>query len=253
MLELLILFGVLFIILIFFYKQAICEFRINQIEWSQNDTLLGLLHEKVPLVVRTLPPSTFWTASDVLSRPCYADLPIFQDQTVPQWLSAAGEGAGCPWKYPQAEKIATVSGLPIWAKKWLNPVIIHPLLRWWMYPRYHCWAGKMGLQRTFATWTCILPMEGEIMVTIMPETMDAFLPHPWVGCVPSELTAKDTPFLQDLKFMDIVLRPGSALFLPAHWFMAWVPRDPATIPMVCTVSYHTPISLLAFHSSPFTA
>jgi putative transposase len=35
------------LILTFFYKQAICEFRINQIEWSQKENLYTLLHEKI--------------------------------------------------------------------------------------------------------------------------------------------------------------------------------------------------------------
>ena len=56
MLEIILIIGVLFIILTFFYKQAICEFRINQIEWTQKDNVSSLLNEKVPLVVV---PSTY--------------------------------------------------------------------------------------------------------------------------------------------------------------------------------------------------
>ena len=65
--EILIL-GVLFLILTFFYKQAICEFRINQMEWSQQPHLADLLSEKVPLVIRSLPLSACWTLQDVRAR-----------------------------------------------------------------------------------------------------------------------------------------------------------------------------------------
>ena len=77
MLEIILIFGVLFLILTFFYKQAICDFRINQMEWTQHDQLMELLGEKVPLVVRSIPSATFWTHDDVKGRSCFTKLPIF--------------------------------------------------------------------------------------------------------------------------------------------------------------------------------
>ena len=50
-----------------------------------------------------------------------------------------------------------------------------------------------------------------------------------------------------LKFIDIILRPGNCVFMPAHWFVSWTTTSTATnTPMVCSISYHTPISFLAF-------
>jgi len=251
MLEFFILFSVLFLILTFFYKQAVCEFRINQLEWSQKENVSSLLQEKIPLVLRNIPPTTCWTHADVMERPCYTGLPVFQETTLPEWISSAKVDAICPWKHPQAETIAEASGISIWAKKWIHPVLMNPFLRFWMGTRYHCWAGSIGLRRTFATWTCILPVDGEIQVSIMPETVENALPANWMGCFPSQLTAKDTPFLADVKYIDIIVRPGTCLFMPPHWFVSWTGVTD-TLPMVCTLSYHTPISLLAFHASPFT-
>lgn len=263
MLEFILIIAVCFLILTFFYKQAVCEFRINQMEWtvqslqhseSPSVIIKDLLHEKVPLVIRSIPSATFWTREDVLQRPCFSSIPVFQDSRLTDWIATATPDSICPWKYTQAETIATASGISIWAKQHMNPVIIHPFLRYWLTPRYHCWAGAKGLHRTFATWTCLFPVEGEVAVTIMPETMENYLPMPWVGCFPNQLSKKDTPFVGDLKYMDIILRPGTCLFMPAHWFVSWTSslRDSKKVPMVCTISYHTPISLLAFNASPFT-
>jgi len=253
MLEIILLVTVFFVILTFFYKQAICEFRINQLEWAQRDTLRELFSEKVPVVVRSIPSAMFWTRADVLQRPCFQSLPIFQGTTLTEWIAKAKPDAVCPWRYAQAETVALASGLPIWASKWLNPSVIHPALTWWMTTRYHCWAGAMGLRRTLATWTCLFPVEGELLVTIMTENIESSLPPQWVNCFPAQLTAKDTPFVADIKYMDIVLRPGTCLFLPAHWFVSWTgTRESTVLPMACTISYHTPISLMAFHASPFT-
>ena len=93
-----IILGVIVLILFFFYKQAICEFRINQMEWSQQPHLLDLLSEKVPLVIRSIPLSACWTHQDVTARSCYTDLPLFQETTLPQWLSHATPETVCPWK-----------------------------------------------------------------------------------------------------------------------------------------------------------
>jgi len=251
--EILLIMGVILVILTFFYKQAVCEFRINQMEWSQKDNLSTLLHEKVPLVVRKLPAATFWKVEDVLSRECYANIPIFQEMSLVDWISQADDSAICPWKYQQAEKIASVSGMAVWAAKWLHPVIIPRWLKGWWYPRYHCWAGRVGLRKTIATWTYLFPVDGEIVVSIMTENVENALPAQWLDQFPSEFTAKDTPFLSDLKYMDIILRPGNGLFMPAHWFVSWTSNEKSKVlPMVGTISYHSPISLLAFHASPFT-
>ena len=60
---------------------------------------------------------------------------------------------------------------------------------------------------------------------------------------------KNTPFVSDLKFIDIILRPGNCIFMPAHWFVSWTTNTTTKTPMVCTISYHTPISYMAFHTS----
>jgi len=256
MLEIILILAVLFLILTFFYKQAVCEFRINQLEWAKKENINDLLHEKVPLVLRGIPSAAFWTHTDVANRTCFSELPVFQDMSLKEWIADVTRNtdstAICPWKYAQAELIAKESGIAIWAKKNMNHAIIHPLLRFWLRPSYHCWAGAVGLQKTFATWTCIFPVDGAISVSLLPESVESSLPPKWRNCFVKDLTVKDTPFLSDLKYMDVILRPGTCLFMPAHWFVSWGPSEGVGMPMVCTISYHTPISSLAFHASPFT-
>lgn len=253
MLEFILIFSVLFLILTFFYKQAICEFRINQIEWLQKEQINDLLSEKVPLVIRSIPNTNVWSFDDIINRSCFDNIPIFKEIGLKDWIIQSDINAICPWKYQQAEKIASISGISIWADKWFRPQFIHPLLSYWMIPKYHCWAGQLGLHKTFATWTCILPIDTEIIVTILSENMESFLPTQWKNKFPSQLTNKDTPFIKDIKFIDIIIRPGTCLVMPPHWFISWTSTENSTqLPMVSTISYHTPISLLAFHLSPHT-
>jgi hypothetical protein len=241
------------LILVFFYRQEIPEFRINQANASQRTEILELWKEHVPLVIRELPRMSLWTREDVMERPCYEQVPLFKDQSLAEWIrsvSPKGEGGEgesgvvasevrCPWYSPQAERIAGVTGISIWAKQYLHPL----LCSFWYMARYHSWAGSVGVHRTYASWTCILPVEGDIVVTIFPGSMEQYLPVEWKGSFPSKWTKRDTPFVGDIKYMDIVVRPGTCLFLPPHWFVSW---SSSTMSMVYTVSYHTPISLVAF-------
>ena len=89
MIEIILIISVIFLILIFFYKQAICEFRINQIEWAQKEQITELISEKVPVVIRTIPSAAFWTHRDVKERSCFTNLSIFQELTLAEWLSVA--------------------------------------------------------------------------------------------------------------------------------------------------------------------
>ncbi len=252
MLEIILIISVIFLILTFFYKQAICEFRINQIEWSQKDNVSELLSEKVPIVVRNIPSATFWTHNDIQARlNIFTSIPIFKESNIYDWLSTSNSETICPWKYIQAEKIANVSGINIWSQKWMNSLIINPLLKCWMFPKYHCWAGNLGLRKTYATWTCLFPVDGDIIVSIMSENIESLLPSNWINSFPSQFTVKDTPFVSDIKFIDIILRPGNCMFIPSHWFFSCVSNSDKT-PLICTISYHSPISYLAFNMSPYT-
>ena len=136
MLEVLVIMGVILVILTFFYKQAVCEFRMNQMEWAQKDQIRPLLQESVPLVIRGIPPLSCWTRDDVMTRDCYADLPLFQEMSLVEWMKSATPESGCPWKYAQAQQIARTSGLSVWAAKTMNPVIISPVKRAWWWPRW---------------------------------------------------------------------------------------------------------------------
>ena len=247
--ELLLVILVIWAILIFFYKQAVYDFTINQVEWIQRADLLGLMKERVPLVIRGLPAAAFWTTDDIQARAnWYADVPVFDGVEVGEWIKGLeGEGAAgviCPWKDSQADALGDAAGIRVWENKWIRPHVVGPIASIWTRATYQCWAGRMGLRKLYAVWTLILPVEGAITVSILPQTVEGALPPIWRGGFPTEWTARDTPFLSDVKFVDVVVRPGTGLMVPAHWFVTWRGLE-GGLPMVCTVSYHTPISRMA--------
>ncbi|WP_397536316.1 hypothetical protein, partial [Roseateles sp.] len=159
MLEL-ILIGLLgFLILTFFYKQAICEFRINQLDWEKRMQLTGLLGENIPTVLRGVPVAPFWTQQDVAMRPSYGAAKIFNDQGLAEWMATTTPETVCPWTPAHAAETASAAGLPTWADRWLNSTVLTVLTAFWLSPEYRCWAGNRGLVKTAAPWTAIFTTE----------------------------------------------------------------------------------------------
>jgi hypothetical protein len=247
MLEWLLIGVIIFSILLFFHNRANYEFHINQIRWNQRDKLGDLLNEKSPIVVQDIPLVAFWTQQDILMWPIYADVPVFTDEPMSQWLMRSDREVACPWKSDHATLLGLAAGLDIWAERILNPLLqSNPLWSAWLRPEVSCWAGARGLWQTAAPWTALFVSEGSVQVSVMPGSLKKSLPPVWNDTVhPSQLTVYDTPFAADLKFMDIILRPGHCLLIPSHWFVSWLAQEAsASIPMICSVEYHSPISLL---------
>ena len=251
MLELIIIAAIGFLILLFFHNQASKEFKINQIGWHEKVKLENLLSERVPLVIKGLPLVAFWTQQDCTMRPCYEKVPVFQDKGLSEWLTMADRHTACPWTLDHAKVLADMCGLHIWSERELDGLIygsvpgLSQLAALWYRPEVSCWAGNRGLWLAHSRWTCLFVTEGAIQVSILPKTSAKALPTDWRGVHPGTLTVYDTPFVADLKFMDIIVRPGHMLIMPNHWFMSWMSLEGSEIcPMVCMVEYHTPMSLL---------
>lgn len=248
MLNFIIIFLVIFLILTFFYKQSVCEFRINQIEWVRRfDTINGLLSEKVPIILRGVPKTTFWTCEDVMMRNCYSDIHVFKDRTLAEWISVSSYDTTCPWNTSHSEKIGGICGLDIWSDRWITGgILTNPIYRIWLKPFYECWAGNYRLKKMSAPWNCIIVSEGAIQVSLLTCDMEYALPKKWEGCFPMDLTSHDTPFVTELKILDIIVKPGNCLMVPAHWFVSWKCLIGEKVcPMVCMVSYHSPLSRFA--------
>ena len=82
-------------VLLFFHNQATYEFKIAQIDWDQRSLLPSLLEERGPLVLQNLPPVAFWTQQDVLMRDGYGYVPVFEDQSIAEWLQSEAATTGC--------------------------------------------------------------------------------------------------------------------------------------------------------------
>jgi hypothetical protein len=245
MIEWLIIVAVLFFLGAVFYKQSIQEFKINQIEWDQRHQLDALFEERVPVVVRGIPQSPVWTQDDVMQRDFYATERTPNGPPLRDVIMAA-DGVGAIWPATYRRHLYDASATAIWFEKVWEPVIqsSRGWLASFLRPIGECYYGPRGLDKVRANWQLIIPTEGAIVVNLMTSRMEQWLPKKWRGLMPSLISKKTVPFADQIKYMDCIVRQGTALWVPAHWYVAWEAKDGGPAPLVCTVDIHTPISYI---------
>ena len=219
-------------ILFFFYKQAVKEFRILQTD--SLDKILPLMNERCPIVLLPAPnPMNLWTRKDIEQRPILK-------QRVEKYLNKLST-----WIEPkEAHEIAKQIGFPIW----VNQTILPPFKNlWWgplLWSQTKVTVGSQGLRPTFGYYTIIMATEGALQVSLLNESSDPYLPKQWLGKRLSKLTRDDAPLLNQIQFVDVIVRPGSALFVPPHWKVCWENYDKANS-LGVWIDIHHPVSFVS--------
>ena len=238
MLEIILFLAIAALILLFFYKNSVVpEYKLNQLTYKSIDNLPDLMAEKSPIVILDTPPTTFWSASDLHARP------VLGQQGLP--LLSLGLKTHQEYKSSIASFFGEHSGAPVWIQsKWIT-VMTNPWLQWLTTPDSKAWFGSRGLQATYAPWTLITSSEGEALVSLLHKKHDTYLPTSWKNRLPEELTRADTPFLSDIKYIDVILREGTSLLVPAHWKVAFQTRPEQQKPVfIVETAFHHPLSRL---------
>jgi hypothetical protein len=237
LLESFLVLGVLGIILIFFYRQAVEEFRILQTESLEK--AMPLLHERCPIVVLPAPElQNLWTRQDIQQRPTLGTT-AFNGTA----LKDAVTKESFPLTPKSAEALATAIGLPVWVNQTLLPT--YKDANWWgpvCWTRTEALIGAQGLRQTFAYSTLLFATEGALAVSIIHGGSDNYLPKVWRGKRLSKMTRDDAPLLHQIQYMDVIVRPGSALLIPPHWKVCWENYEQPQPALAMWVEIHHPLS-----------
>lgn len=236
-LESFLILGVIGIILTFFYRQAIKEFRILQTE--DLEKAQGLIHERSPIVVLPSPtPQQLWTRKDIQQRPTLGSLALngalLNDHLKSESVILRPETGNM-----LAERI----GLPVWVKQTLLPYFKQS--QWWtsiLWATTEATIGAQGLRQTYAYSTILIATEGALAVSLLNESSDAYLPVQWLGKRVSKLTRDDAPLLGQIEYIDVIVRPGSALLIPAHWKVCWENYEMPKPALAVWIEIHHPLS-----------
>jgi hypothetical protein len=202
------------------------EFRILQTE--SFDKSIVLLYERCPIVVYPSPILDLWTQKDLKQRPS------LKKEIQPYFKK--------PIEYKKSQELAKQIGIPVWVNQTILPSFKS---LWWsplLWTQSSISIGSQGLKPTHAFYTIIMVTEGEIHVSLLNESADAYLPKQWLGKRLSKLSRDDAPLLGQIQFIDVVVRPGSALLVPPHWKVCW---ESIKEPAFCIwIDVHHPISFI---------
>ena len=91
----------------------------------------------------------------------------------------------------------------------------------------------------------ILPTDGDLVVSVMPEKSETYLPKTWKGRLFGSLTRLESPLIGEIKYVDIKVRQGSVVFLPPHWIVSIQSDNEKKIPWFIWSEFHHPLSKLA--------
>ena len=188
---------VLFFIGILFYKQANEEFQILQLDADRLSELPTLYVDRSPIVVSDFQTPSLGTEEELAKRGIDSRIPNIPKET--------------------ATYLAKESGLNIWFEHHLYKQLLPSPYTQFIYSfNTSLWPLRRGLFKTTAFQTLIMPTQGTTSVKIMLQKMIPYLPSKWMGRSFSSLSLHDTPLLGQLQFIEIRLRKGNMLFLPAH-------------------------------------
>ncbi len=256
MLEVLLVILLIVAFLMVAYKGAVHEFQILQKDWKPTIDWSALLAEQLPLVIRNVDPT--WQGSWTRKATSQKTWPIqvrkegalFKGRWN-EWLQNPGQPPLTP---ETVKEISAFTGtpLPLWADGGFH--------RWSWIPAHLVNAScrilgpgvAQPVRRTTAACTLVqatdgapltlwLAHEGAIPAKVVPAV---------VGRDPWSLTQENVPWISEMKFIEMRLRPGNALAIPTHWHWAAKAEGEEGVGVMgdggwfWVAEFHTPVSWL---------
>lgn len=254
-LELFFVILLVFGICLFVYKGAINEFQILQKDYTPDMEWSELLGEQLPLVVRNLPRSWLghWTQQKTEHKTWSVQVQDAQGRkfktTWNNWIATPDAP-----EIINMDAIRAVSKLDATFQNWT----LDGFRRWsWIpvsSPTPHVFQPGQyaGLQKLKAEYTAFVSTDGSpIELWIAHEgALPNMVGEELLGENPWTVTTKEIPWIDEAKFVEIVLRPGNAIVLPKHWYVAARVLDDDAQAWFWVGEFHTPISKLVSVLSP---
>lgn len=228
------------------YRGAVHEFQILQKEYTPENDWKQPLSEQLPLVIRNLPRHLLggWTHA----KTAHKHWIVYIRQNRKKFRTTWAEWLKDPSILPEnINEIATVARLQNTIQNWS----MEGITRWsWLPPATplpYIFGSEqfLGVSKTAAEFTVIVSTDGE--------PLDLWIAHE--GAVPTNVadklinkdpwiqTNKTIPWIGEVKYIEVKLRPGNAILIPKHWYYACKPS--ASYSWFWIGEFHTPISAAA--------
>ena len=127
------------------------------------------------------------------------------------------------------------------AKFWYLPVapLLSPASLWILNSQH----SGIGLQRSLAERTVLTVHEGKVTVWLSRETVEVKDILTVLNKDPWSLSVKETPFINDLQFVEVILRAGNSLVLPPRSLYSVKVATAETPAYISRMELHSPLSL----------
>lgn len=234
------------------YNGAVHEFQILQKDYSPDMDWSAVLSEELPVVLRNLPRDWLgkWTRAATGHKPWTVTVRDTEGRRFrtqwSQWLETPE--ARMPPTSESMEEIARATKLDATLACWTSD----GFRRWsWLptgMPSPHVLGGGEGaivpLCKTVAEYTVYVSTDGapiELWVAHEGAVPDTVAPH-IVHTDPWSQTAETIPWISEVKYVEIKIRPGTAVAIPRHWYVAVRSADSEADGWCWIGEFHTPIS-----------
>lgn len=253
------------VFVVIFYRAANHEYTILQKDWGSDDVNWSkLVSERMPIVVRHVPKA--WTKLWTRARTAKFGWPVVVQEKGKKMRTTWSGLVAAPPRLGQqilnTSDLATAAGLHDQAAEiglefrrpfWLPGSMSVGNLTAHVVPSHD--KSFIGLRKTTAEATCWVATDGTpLRLWIAHEGAtkggEYLPPHPH-GKDPWNLKPEESPWISELKFMEIRLRPGTMFLLPPHWWIgikcdSFMNENPVMEGgWFWTCEFHSPISWLA--------
>jgi len=244
MIEIFLIFAVLLAVIVLFYRQAIEQYNILQIEGSQLEELPKLVNERSPVVIRGIGDPKLFTPATLKQNQRLLQYPIGHGLTLGQYLDKPILSVNLPEK--ASTLLAKESGLAVWVQHtWYAKFFSYSFLEHIHMVQTDALLGEQGLQKATAILTVLYPTAGPLEVTLLTEQQQTFLPNAWRGQFPEAITIQDTPLAGSIKYITVKVRPGTLLCIPTHWFYSIRAGNKESPCLWSKITIENPISWVA--------
>lgn len=244
-------------ICVLFYRGAVHEFQILQKDYEPEMNWSEVLSEELPLVVRGLPRNWLggWSTrvtgnrtwktlvrdkeSGRKMRTTWAN---FVATPAPRPILVNGDEIAEAARLPHTLSNWRDDGFSRWS--WLPTSVSRPV------PDLLTATEFRGVTKTTAEFTAFVATDGApLEIWLAHEgAIPAKVASDLVGKDPWIQTTNTIPWIDEVKYIEIKLRPGNALVIPRHWWVALRGAE-ATNAWYWRAEFHTPISLAATAAS----
>jgi hypothetical protein len=215
MLNILFCLVVILFIAIIFYKQANEEIDILQLDAERIEEVPNLYPELSPIVLKGFPVPALGSYEEMKKRPKLLGMYV-GDKSLDTLLHSP-DLKNYLFHPVTMEFLSKEAGLDVWFGLHCYKNLLPSQFTQWMYfYKTALWPSHRGLWQTSAVHTLLVPTQGTAHVSLLLSKMIPYLPIDWKGRKLKSLTAADTPLVSHLKYIEIKLKKGNALLLPAH-------------------------------------